>query len=249
MMRTARQAGFPGMPIGMFIVGLLVATLGAIAVGLWLLPLPTGTPGPQAGAAPAAAAPAPPGGTPRGAPGPLERFVIEPSESRALYRVGELFLRFNRPNVAVGVTQAIRGEIFVDRARLVNSRLGVVQVDISQLTSDEPRRDRAIRERWLESARFPTAEFRASEVEIPPGAYRDGLPVPVKLHGRLKIRDVERPVTFEGSFVLGENTLKGTARTTIRMTDFGFDPPSILGLLRAENEAEIQVDIVARRAS
>ncbi|WP_324718024.1 YceI family protein [Carboxydochorda subterranea] len=176
-----------------------------------------------------------------------ERFVIEPAESQALYRVGEVFLNVNRPNVAVGVTQAIRGEILIDPRRLANSRLGTIQVDISQLTSDQPRRDQAIRERWLESARFPIAEFRVSSVEGLPDAYHEGVAVPVTLHGQLKIRTVERPVTFQGSFVLADNTLKGTARTTIRMTDFGFDPPSILGLLRAENEAEIQVEIVARR--
>ena len=216
------------------------------AAAAWPSPAPTGSTDRYASAAPATT-PAQGDKTAGAAPATHERFVIQPFESRALYRVGEVFLRFNRPNVAVGVTQAIRGEILIDRERLTNSRLGVIQVDISQLTSDEPRRDQAIRERWLESARFPIAEFRPSAVEGLPDAYREGMAVPVRLHGQLKIRDVERPVTFEGSFVLEGDTLKGTARTTIRMTDFGFDPPSILGLLRANNEAEIQVDIVARR--
>ena len=219
----------------------------AVAAAAWLTRLPNGSSGRHASAAPAAA-PEQPGEAARTRATAYERFVIEPSQSRALYRVGEVFLRFNRPNVAVGVTQAIRGEIFIDRNRLANSRLGVIQVDISQLTSDEPRRDQAIRERWLESARFPIAQFRPSEVEGLPETYREGLQVPVRLHGNLKIRDAERPVTFEGAFVLEGDVLRGTARTTIRMTDFGFDPPSILGLLRVQDEAEIQVDILARRA-
>jgi len=38
------------------------------------------------------------------------------------------------------------------------------------------------------------------------------------------------------------------ATTTIRMTDFGFEPPSILGILKAENEVKLEFHFVARRA-
>lgn len=223
----------------------VVTAMGATALWLW----------PSTGNAPlrlrAESAPASPAGSVPGDPlaGALERFVIVPSESSARYRVGETFFTNNRFNVAVGTTRAISGEIFVDRRRLANSRLGLVVVDISQLTSDQARRDRAIRDRWLESARYPRAEFRVDRIEGLPESYREGETVPVTLHGRLTVREVERPVTFVGSMVLAGDTLRGTATTTIRMTDFGFDPPSILGMLRAENEVQIEVDIVARQAA
>ncbi|MEW6046773.1 MAG: YceI family protein [Bacillota bacterium] len=218
----------------------------ALATAVWLVS-PHGKPTPAAVAMSAGQpGPSAPGPSPAAA---AERYVVVAEESRALYRVGETLLRFNRPNVAVGVTQAIRGEIFVDRQRLANSRFGVFTVDISQLRSDEPRRDQAIRERWLESARFPIARFQPVSVEGLPETYREGEPVSVILHGELTIRDVVRPVSFEGSFELNGDTLRGTASTTIRMTDFGFDPPSILGVLRANHEVEIEVDVVARRSS
>ena len=186
--------------------------------------------------------------TPASPAGELERYVIVAGESQALYRAGEVFLRFNRPNRAVGVTRAVRGEILVDRRHPSASRVGTIQVDISQLTSDEPRRDRAIRERWLESARFPIAEFRATGVEGLPDSLREGQRFPVVIHGDLKVREVTRRVTFRGSFVLEGAVLRGTASTTLRMTDFGFEPPNILGMLRVDDEVEVQVDIVARRA-
>ena len=43
-------------------------------------------------------------------------------------------------------------------------------------------------------------------------------------------------------------TLRGTATGTIRMTDFGFDPPAILGILRAENEVRLEFRFTARPA-
>lgn len=61
------------------------------------------------------------GGPAQSGPTARDRYAIEPSESRALYRVGDTLLRFNRPN-ALGVTRTIRGEILVDRKRLTNSR-------------------------------------------------------------------------------------------------------------------------------
>lgn len=184
-----------------------------------------------------------PGPTPTG----LQRFVIVPGESRVTYRVAETFINEgNRLNVAVGVTSVVRGEILVDRARPSNSRIGVITVDISQFQSDSTRRDNAIRTRWLESARFPTAEFTPTSIRGLPETYQEGRELSVQVTGNLKVRDVSRPTTFAVTIRLEGDTLAGTATTTIKMTDFGFDPPSIFGILRAENEVRLEFRFIAR---
>jgi polyisoprenoid-binding protein YceI len=189
------------------------------------------------GAAGAAAAPA------AGA----QRFAIIPGESSVTYRVNETFIsEGNRLATAVGVTTVVRGEIFVDRQRPSSSRIGTVTIDISQFKSDRARRDNAIRERWLESARFPHAEFTPTAIQGLPEAYQDGREVPVQITGNLKIRDVTRPTTFASTIRLDGSTLTVTGATTIKMTDFGFDPPSIFGILRSENEARLEFKFVAR---
>lgn len=183
------------------------------------------------------------------APTGLQRYIIVPSESQVIYRVGEtLFREGNRYNVAVGVTNAVKGEILVDRANPRNSRIGTITVDISTFRTDNPRRDSAIRERWLESARFPIAEFRPTTIQGLPNAYTEGREVTLQVTGDLKIRDVTRPTTFSVTVKLERDRLTGTATGMIRMTDFGFDPPSILGILRAENEVQIEFRFVATRA-
>jgi polyisoprenoid-binding protein YceI len=181
------------------------------------------------------------------APSGVQRFAIVPGESSVTYRVNETFIsEGNRLNTAVGTTSVVRGEIFVDRARPANSRVGTVTVDISQFKSDSARRDNAIRTRWLESGRFPVAEFTSTALTGLPDAYQDGREVPVQIAGSLKIRDVTRPVTFASAIKLEGGTLTVTGTTTIKMTDFGFDPPSILGILRSENEAKLEFKFVAR---
>lgn len=180
-----------------------------------------------------------------GLPG-ARRYVVVSSESRARYRVRETFFNVNREALAVGVTGAVTGEFSLEPGSGTAS--GVIRADISQLTSDEPRRDRAIRDRWLESGRFPTAEFRPTAIELG-DSLQEGREIPVTVRGQLTVRDVTRPVAWRGTLVLSEESLRATLSTQIRMTDFGFEPPSILGMLRAEDEATLEVELVARPAA
>lgn len=176
-----------------------------------------------------------------------QRYVIQPGDSNVTYRVNEtLFNQGNRLSTAVGTTTAVRGEVTVDRARPANSRIGTVTIDISQFKSDSQRRDNMIRQNWLESAKFPNAEFTAAEIKGLPDAYQDGREVPVQITGNLKIRDVTRPATWVSTIKLEGTTLTITGNTTIKMTDFGFDPPSIMGILKSENEARLEFRFVAR---
>lgn len=181
------------------------------------------------------------------APAGVQRFGIVPGESQVIYRVGEtLFLESNRFNVAVGTTTAVRGEIVVDRANPRNSRIGTITIDISEFKSDSTRRDNFIRTRSLESARYPTAEFTPTAIQGLPESYTDGRELALQITGNLKIRTATRPVTFAATIAITGSQLRGTATTTIKMTDFGFDPPSIAGILRTENEAQLEFRIVAR---
>ncbi|HXX36918.1 MAG TPA: YceI family protein [bacterium] len=194
-----------------------------------------------AGGTPTAAETAPPGTIPAGA----VRFAIVPALSTVTYRVGETLVTGNRYNLAVGTTHAVRGDVYVDRAHLQNSRIGVVTVDISTFQSDKPRRDDAIRHDWLESSRYPTAVFTPTAVRGLPVAYVDGQDVSVQILGNLQVRGVTRPVTFSGTVKLSGSTLSGMLQASVLMTDFGFDPPSILGILKAENQARLELDFTA----
>lgn len=189
-------------------------------------------------------APAP---SPSPLPPGFERFLIDPSESRVTYRVNETFLGDNRFNTAVGTTNSVQGEILVNRPNPRASRIGPITVDISTFRSDSARRDSAIRDRWLESARYPTATFVSTEIRGLPQTYRDGQELTVEIVGNLTIRDVTRVATFDATLRLAGAILTATATTEIRMTDFGFDPPSILGFVRAENEAKLEFRLMARR--
>mgnify|MGYP005843931967 CR=1 FL=1 len=207
---------------------------------------PTEAPAPTEAAAPteAPAADAPAASE---SSGTARAFVIVPSESQVAYAVNEQFLRDGiRDFTAIGVTQEVEGTVTFDPANPQKSSVGPLTINISTFKSDDERRDNAIRDRWLESARFPLATFTPTSIEGLPESYTEGEEITIQITGDLTVRDVTKPVTFETTGVIAGNEMRGTATTNILMTDFGFDPPSILNVLRAENGVAITFDFVAR---
>lgn len=185
---------------------------------------------------------------PVGAPD-LVRLTIAGEESEACFQVAEEFPGLGEFRIAVGVTHSIVGEVEIDRANVANSLIGDVVININELTSDEPRRDGAIRGQWLESDKFPYATLSNIEVVgLPQSAYVDGEPLSFTVRGDLTIREVTRPTDFAVTATLTGDTLVVRAETQILMTDFGFDPPN-LAFVQASNEARIVLNLVGRPAT
>lgn len=178
-------------------------------------------------------------------PGSGRRYRIDPRQSRAAYTAEETFLfENNRFFTAVGVTRGIAGEIVIDRANPAASRVGEIVVDISQLTSDDARRDNAIRRTALESARYPLATFRTTALVGLPPTIAGGQTYPFQATGDLTIRTATRRVTWEMTATLNSETLHITATLKLKMSDFGVPPPR-LSDLRVEDDLTLTLEIVA----
>ena len=172
--------------------------------------------------------------------GGVQAFRIIPGESKIIYEVGEVFLnQDNAFKLAVGITTDVNGEILVDRENPQNSSIGVVSADISQFKSDNQRRDNAIRERFLQSAQYPIVEFSPQDIQSLPETYEQGQEITFQISGDLTIRDVMKPVTFDVKMVGNGDTITGEATTTILMSDYGFGPISIAGILNTEDEVKV----------
>lgn len=174
-------------------------------------------------------------------------FKIVPGESKVTYEVNETFLnQNNRFNTAIGVTTQISGEIYANLQNPPASTLSAIEVDISQFESDSSRRDNAIRQNWLESARFPIARFVPTQIEGLPASYVEGQEYSFRVTGDLTVRETTKPVTFEVRASLANQTLSGSATTTLLMSDFGIGPISIAGILQTEDVVKVTLQFVAR---
>ena len=165
--------------------------------------------------------------------------------SQASYAVDEVFLRENnRLFTAVGVTPGVSGEISFNRDRPTESRITEIVVDLTQLTSDSERRDRAIRRGYLESDRYPLARLSNASLQDLPATITEGTPFRYSLVGDLEVHNVTRQVRWEGEATVKSDTLRGVARTAVKMSMFGIEVPRLLAL-RAEDDVKLEIRYVA----
>jgi polyisoprenoid-binding protein YceI len=137
-----------------------------------------------------------------------ETYRIVPGLSQATYSVDEVFLEENnRFFTAVGTTAVVSGDVIVDRARPSDSRISEIVIGVRELTSDSDRRDRALRGR----------PFRNTVV------------------GNLTAHGQTRETTWRGEATIAGDTLRGVARTQVKMTAFGIEVPRFLWLRVAED--------------
>ena len=190
------------------------------------------------------AAPAEPAAVPA-EPAAVRVVEIDSAQSSAAYAVEEIFFSDNRLFTAVGVTNAVEGAFEVTSNGKPSGKVTRIRVDLRTLTSDSPRRDRAIRRQWLESDTYPYADFVSTDALNLPERYVDGEQVTFTLVGDMTVRDVTKPVEWTVVGTLQGNTVTGEAKTVIKMSDFGFAAPDIGGVLKAEDEAALTVTFVA----
>jgi polyisoprenoid-binding protein YceI len=176
-----------------------------------------------------------------------KRFAIVPTSSKATYHVNETLVGQGF-NTAIGSADGLTGDIYIDRTKPSASSIGTITIDISKLASDQSRRDNTIRRQFLESSKYPTATFVPKRLEgLPDAPYTDGQQLTFKIVGDLTVRTVTKEVTFDATGKVVGDTFTGTAHTTFNMTDFGFNPPDIAGIVKAENGVILDLTIEAKQ--
>lgn len=238
--------------VGLFILDRTIFAPAQVTTGVPVAPTiaaPTAAPT-QSAAQPAD----PPAATEAAQPQPTEAvapaagaatvYRIDAGQSQARYEVSETFFQGNQLNLAIGRTQGIAGDVLVDFANPANSQIGTIVIDVSQLTSDEGRRDNFIRNNALESSRFPQATFKPTKVEGLPASVKPGDQLTLKVTGDLTVKETTRPVTFEVTLTVDQDKLTGTASTEIVLSDFDAGPIQ-LAMLQTEDKAKLVFDFVA----
>ena len=172
-------------------------------------------------------------------------YHIDPAQSEASYRVDETFFDMRGFVVVTGTTKGVAGDVLVDKANPPASRIGEIVVDVSQLRTDEPDRDNAIRRGYLESSTYPLATFRNTTVSGLPSAWEEGTSLPIKITGEMTVRDVTQKVTWDAEVVLDGPTLRGRATTALKMSRFGISPPN-LSMLKVEDDIALTLKFVAQ---
>jgi polyisoprenoid-binding protein YceI len=146
------------------------------------------------------------------------------------YRVREEFVTFGVTD-AVGRTDEVTGSLRVDGDTVEAANL---EADMTDLRSDESRRDNALRGRGIETDRFPTARFELTEpFEL--------LRRAVRARGRLTLHGETRPIAAR---VTGQRTSGGAIELVgsapIDFEDFAIEPPSVAGFVTVRDTGRLE---------
>ena len=158
------------------------------------------------------------------------------------YRVREQLGGVTAVTDAVGRTSAVMGSatIEADGAGLRVSAAGF-EADLTQLASDDGRRDNRIRSMGVESDRFPTATFTLTAPVAVGADALAGATVDVSLFGDLTIHGVTKAVTIAGQARLNGDRIEIVAALTFPFSDFGMTPPSLGGFVQVQNDATLEI--------
>jgi polyisoprenoid-binding protein YceI len=167
------------------------------------------------------------------------------SGSEAGYRVREKLARLPAQSDAVGKTNAVVGSMTIESQGEALVATGIqVEVDTTMLRSNEARRDRAIRERGLQTDMFPIASFvSAGPVAIPANA-DTGSKVSLDLPGDLTIHGVTRTVSIPIEARFSEGRLEVVGSYKFPMSDFEIQPPSVVNIVTVEPEGTMEFKLV-----
>ena len=187
------------------------------------------------------------GGTEAPAPptGELDGTWAVGDGSIAGYRVREKLAALPAPSDAVGRTGAITGQFTLskdgDAYRVDKADF---TVDVSQLKSDESRRDNRIREIGLETAKFPEAKYAlTSPISISADA-ADGKAVTVQSEGDLTLHGVTKRVQIPLEVQRDGGQIKIVGNYEFGWSDFGMSAPSIPPFVSVTGDPKLEFQLL-----
>jgi polyisoprenoid-binding protein YceI len=164
--------------------------------------------------------------------------------SIAGYRVREKLAQLPAPSDAVGRTGAITGQVTIDDEDGAYSAGNAnFTVDVSQLKSDQDKRDNRIRSIGLETDKFPQATFAvAGPISIPADAVNGKtVTVPVEgdltLHGQTKKVSIPLQVRRDGA------QIRLVANYQFGWADFGMEAPSVPPFVSVTGNPTLEFDL------
>jgi polyisoprenoid-binding protein YceI len=146
------------------------------------------------------------------------------------------------PNDAIGVTKEITGTLVVEPNGTIVRDSSRIVVNVTNLKSDQARRDNFIKRRTLETDKFTT-------VELVPTAFRGisarpagGEPVTFSLVGDLTVHGTTRPTEWNVIAHAEGADIVGTATTAFTFKDMGLDQPRVPVVLSVADTIKLEYD-------
>jgi polyisoprenoid-binding protein YceI len=159
------------------------------------------------------------------------------------YRVDETFTG-NRANTAVGRTPAVSGSLVLDGSTITSVD---VTADLTQLKSDDDRRDGQLQRQAIETSQFPTATFHLTSPIALGSVPMDGQSIDASATGELTLHGVTKSVTVPIRAQLSGDVVTVTGSIDILFADYGIEQPTSFVILSIEDHGTMELKLHFRR--
>ena len=187
------------------------------------------------------------GSTTTGADGGATTYVIDSTRSTAYFEISEE-LR-GSPVVVRGSTDQVAGRLELDLTDLSTARLSQVVVNARTFSTDEERRDRAIRGPIILNSATDEHElitFDVTSIDGLGGPAASGDAVTFAVVGDLTIRGATKTATFDVEAAMTDDgAVSGSAVAAVLRSDFGIGVPSVPGVANVSDEVKLALEFTA----
>jgi polyisoprenoid-binding protein YceI len=169
-------------------------------------------------------------------------WTVKPSDSVFVgYRVRELFAAATVKRTATGRTPTVRGTMSVSGRTISAAQ---VSADLTGLTSDQSRRDSAIRDRGLETSRFPDATFTLTSPITLASTPARGTSSRLTATGDLTLHGVTRSVGVALEARWNGSTISVAGSTPVVFADYGMAPIKVSGFVETEDRGTMELQLL-----
>ena len=165
------------------------------------------------------------------------------SSSFVGYRVDETFTG-NRANTAVGRTPAVSGTLVLDGESITTVD---VTADLTQLESDDDRRDGQLERQAIQTGQFPTATFKLTTPIELGSAPLDGQVIDASATGELTLHGVTNTVTVPIQAKLSGDVVTVTGSIDVAFADYAIEQPTSFIVLSIEDHGIMELQLHFRR--
>jgi len=158
------------------------------------------------------------------APAGIQHWVVAPVGNEGRYIVRETLFNHDFPNDAIGKVSDISGDLFVDPTGKVVGTDSKIVINVSKMSSDQPRRDKILRAQSIESDKFPTVTLVPKSfvgLTAKPGS----APQDFDFLADLTVHGTTRPTTWKVTAHTQGPDIVGTAKTAFTFADFSLQKP------------------------
>lgn len=143
------------------------------------------------------------------------------------------FLAVGRPAMIKirGESDKATGQIEMEK-----SSAGSITVPIDSIKTGIDMRDHHMREKYLESAKFPEAILKFKDLSLKEGDSSVEIPAVFKIHG------VEKPVNIKTNVHVDGKTVSAKGNFEIQLSDYGIEIPSYAGI-KVADKVEVSAEI------